>query len=93
MDLTIYKDIARIIKVTDNLNKNQKILIKAYRYLFIFLIINFLLTVSIGVALCICQNNAIKSSDVKAQLEDYFETNVAELAQIQDEKFELLYED
>ena len=93
MDLTIYKDIARIVKVTDNLNKNQKTLIKAYRYLFIFMIINFLFTVSIAVALCVCQANAIKAPDVKAQLEDYFETNVAELAQIQDEEFELLYED
>lgn len=93
MDLTIYKDIARMVKVTDNLNKNQKNIVKTIKYLFIFAIINFLFTLSIAVALCICQANAIKAPDVKAQLEDYFETNVAELAQIQDEEFELLYED
>ena len=93
MDLTVYRDLSRIVKVTDNLNKNQKTIIKTIKYLFIFSMINFLFTLSIAVALCICQANAIKAPDVKAQLEDYFETNVTELAQIQDEKFELLYED
>ena len=93
MDLTVYRDLSRIVKVTDNLNKNQKTIIKAIKYLFIFAIINFLFTLSIAVALCVCKAHAIKAPDVKAQLEDYFETNVAELAQIQDEKFELLYED
>ena len=92
MDLTIYRDLSRIISVTDKLTKHQKNTVQAIKLLFIFTLINLLFTLSIAVALCICQAHAIKAPDVKAQLEDYFE-DVVELAQIQDEKFELLYED
>lgn len=93
MDITIYKDIASLTRTVSLIKRNQIKMIRAYRYLFIFTLINFLFAASIAVTLCVNMTHQLQQKDVQAQIENYFESDVIELAQLQNEEFELLDED